>query len=292
MRVTIKLVLVFVLGNVLLAALYGYLAVEREVRLFQQTASAEAETLGRAMEDPLAEVWRSAGQQGVLQFVRKANEGQTPNVRIRWVEDLTSFTIQQHMAVKSFDADGTQYLRIYWPVAVNAERPCGLEISRTMTELDRNKREIIQRTAMLIGGMVLLSGLLAVGLGVRFVGTPLRQLTEKTRRVAAGDLEGPVQLHSRDELAELADSLNAMCDELAGSQRKIREESAARIAALEQLRHADRLQTVGRLASGIAHELGTPLNVVSGRAALIASGKLEVGDVAPVPPPSKRKPIR
>ena len=41
-------------------------------------------------------------------------------------------------------------------------------------------------------------------------------------------------------------------------------------AALEQLRHEDRLRTVGRLASGVAHELGTPLNVVQGRAGLIA----------------------
>jgi signal transduction histidine kinase len=41
---------------------------------------------------------------------------------------------------------------------------------------------------------------------------------------------------------------------------------------LDQLRHADRLNTVGKLASGIAHELGTPLNVVSGRARMIARG--------------------
>jgi signal transduction histidine kinase len=46
--------------------------------------------------------------------------------------------------------------------------------------------------------------------------------------------------------------------------------TAARIAAIEQLRHADRLMTVGKLASGIAHELGTPLNVVAGRAGMIA----------------------
>jgi signal transduction histidine kinase len=45
--------------------------------------------------------------------------------------------------------------------------------------------------------------------------------------------------------------------------------TAAQIAAIEQVRHADRLSTVGKLASGIAHELGTPLNVVSGRAQLI-----------------------
>lgn len=58
-----------------------------------------------------------------------------------------------------------------------------------MTELINNKCDIVQRTAWLIGGMVLLSGLLAAALGVRFVGRPLRQLIEKTRRIAAGDLQ-------------------------------------------------------------------------------------------------------
>jgi signal transduction histidine kinase len=35
----------------------------------------------------------------------------------------------------------------------------------------------------------------------------------------------------------------------------------------------DRLSTVGTLAAGIAHELGTPLNVVIGRAKMIATGE-------------------
>ena len=47
-----------------------------------------------------------------------------------------------------------------------------------------------------------------------------------------------------------------------------------RESAVVQLRHADRLNTVGKLVSGIAHELGTPLNVVSGRASLIASRRV------------------
>jgi signal transduction histidine kinase len=55
---------------------------------------------------------------------------------------------------------------------------------------------------------------------------------------------------------------------------QVRCETEARIAALEQLRHEDRLKTVGRLASGIAHELGTPLNVISGYAGMIAGGNL------------------
>src|SRR5205085_2806995 len=48
---------------------------------------------------------------------------------------------------------------------------------------------------------------------------------------------------------------------------------------IEQLRHADRLATVGQLASGVAHEHGTPLNVVTGRAQMIANGELAGAEV-------------
>ena len=47
---------------------------------------------------------------------------------------------------------------------------------------------------------------------------------------------------------------------------------------MEQLHHAERLSTIGKLASGIAHELGTPLNVVSGRAQMILSGEVTESD--------------
>jgi signal transduction histidine kinase len=56
-------------------------------------------------------------------------------------------------------------------------------------------------------------------------------------------------------------------------------EAAERQLAQEQLRHADRLASAGKLAAGIAHELGTPLNVVSARARLIHRGDLDPGEV-------------
>jgi len=63
-------------------------------------------------------------------------------------------------------------------------------------------------------------------------------------------------------------------------RRRLQHEMAARQDALGQLRHAERLTTLGRLASGIAHEIGTPLNVISGRAELIASGTLDSDAIA------------
>jgi two-component system NtrC family sensor kinase len=73
--------------------------------------------------------------------------------------------------------------------------------------------------------------------------------------------------------------MNQMCEQLAASREAVRKETEARISALEQLRHTERLATLGRLSSGIAHELGTPLNVVSGRAKLIIEENLKMEDI-------------
>jgi signal transduction histidine kinase len=56
-------------------------------------------------------------------------------------------------------------------------------------------------------------------------------------------------------------------------ERKLAERGQAR--AVEQLRHADRLATVGKLIAGVAHELGSPLNVIGGHAQLINEGEIQ-----------------
>ena len=61
---------------------------------------------------------------------------------------------------------------------------------------------------------------------------------------------------------------------LAAVRALLDREALLRREAIDQLRHSERLSTIGKLAAGMAHELGTPMNVISGRASLIASGKL------------------
>jgi len=62
-------------------------------------------------------------------------------------------------------------------------------------------------------------------------------------------------------------------------ERSTAEELARRLAEPEQLWHANRLATVGRLTAGIIHELGTPLNVIGSYAQMIATGEV-TGDEA------------
>ena len=121
--------------------------------------------------------------------------------------------------------------------------------------------------------MILVCAALAGVLGLWLVGRPVQALCAKARRIGKGDFTHPLALVQRDELGLLAEEMNATCDRLTEAGERVARETAARIATLEQLRHVDRLTTVGKLASGVAHELGTPLNVVSARAKMIASGE-------------------
>jgi signal transduction histidine kinase len=128
--------------------------------------------------------------------------------------------------------------------------------------------------------MLLVCGGLAWFAGSRFVGKPIGRLMEQAHRIGSGDFSARQELGGADELTELAREMNAMAGKLDESRRALEAQNRARLEAIEQLRHADRLKTVGNLASGVAHELGTPLNVVSGRAQMIVEGELrENGEV-------------
>ncbi|MCA9187749.1 MAG: HAMP domain-containing sensor histidine kinase [Pirellulaceae bacterium] len=173
------------------------------------------------------------------------------------------------------DANGGAWLHTYIPVVTPEGQQKALEISESLQPLfDAQRRTLWTALATLAGIALACVGVVFVG-GMRLVGRPLERLIEKTTRIGTGDFSGPLPPRANDELGRLTIAINQMCDKLSQQRTQLNEEAAARAAVTDQLRHADRLKTVGRLAAGLAHEIGTPLNVVSGRAALIASDQLD-----------------
>jgi len=73
--------------------------------------------------------------------------------------------------------------------------------------------------------------------------------------------------------------LNDASRELGASRERLERETQARLAALDQVRRADRLAAVGRIAAGLAHELGTPIHVLSERAKMARQGEVEPEDL-------------
>jgi two-component system NtrC family sensor kinase len=294
MKLAFKLVSILVLEIIFLLAIDGYLSVKREIKLFDTEMKREALQIGHAMKDLVVEVWHTSGQRRAMKLIKAANkEGHLMNIRWVWLDAspndlyrpraviarLEPVRQGQEVSFKERGKKSTGYRYTYVPVAVNEDRPGALELSEPLTHIDDYARSTVVRTVVLGGILMLISSLVALLLGVWMLGRPLHRIIEKVRRVGSGELSGRLDFHDQNELSELARALNAMCDDLAEFQEKVRHETAAKIEALEQLRHADRLRTVGRLASGVAHELGTPLNVVSGRAGLIAANALSQAEV-------------
>ena len=173
-------------------------------------------------------------------------------------------------------------LMTYVPVAVpdSSSRKGGLEIAESLATRTAYVRGTIVSTVVATAMLSLVCGLIALWVGVGFVGRPIHALIEQSRRIGVGDFSRRLALKQEDEVGELATEMNAMCDRLEQANQRIATEAAAKLAADEQLRHAERLTTVGKLASGIAHELGTPLNVVSARARMIAVGEAKAEAIA------------
>jgi signal transduction histidine kinase len=254
--------------------------------------------IGRGLRGPITDVWNARGMQRALELLADVNR-EEGELRVRWVwldgevspdfapaapvaalEDLDREAGSSFVVDDGGDGGDGARLVSYVLVDVPGGRRGALELSESMARRAARTTLAIQRVSILLGGLLVVSALTIIFLGVRLVGRPLAQLTAKAERVGAGDLSDPIELVGAGELVDLADSMNRMCAQLSEAQLRVARETADKIQALEQLRHVDRLQTVGRLASGIAHELGTPLNVVSGRAGLIESGKLGPGQVA------------
>jgi signal transduction histidine kinase len=190
------------------------------------------------------------------------------------MEQLSQVLEGHPTSVTVRDELGVRHLLTYCPVRLASGGLGGLELAESLHSLDEQANATLRAGLASIGAMAVAGVLVCWLIGVRWVVRPLERLIDKTRRVGQGDFSEPLDLKRHDELGELAAALNEMCQQLDHQQQRIQTETTERLAAMEQLRHADRLKTVGRLAAGIAHELGTPLNVVSGRAGLIASGKL------------------
>jgi two-component system, NtrC family, sensor kinase len=282
MKLTAKIVSIFMVGIVLLTLFHGYVTVRREERQLKQEMEREAHSIGLAMEETIIVQWQQQGYEGVAQLVRYADT-RHQQMNIRWVElDVDPLAepsvpierLRNAVPGKVLALTSQSHQRLYYPINVATARTGCIEFSEPLTAVHRHTRTTMVQTGTLLLGILLCSGIVTL-VGIRVVGRPLEQLIAKTRRIGQGDFSEPLELNSHDELGQLASAVNQMCQQLSNQQQQIEAELAARVAAVEQLRHVDRLKTVGRLASGVAHELGTPLNVVSGRAELIAAGRLD-----------------
>jgi signal transduction histidine kinase len=263
----------------------AYLEMRRDVATFDIDSRQDDMMIGKVVTSAVDRIWTLGGHDQAVAFAGDALASGHSGHRFHWVEVdelqrpggvLSLLPPGSASALAKGDevwsekrkpSPGTLF--VYAPLLRNGSLAGVLEISEPLTNERRYAERIGLSTVLTTLSLAAVGLLMTTVLGAWLVGRPIKTLISKARRVGTGDFSGPLDLRHAGEIGELGAEMNVMSERLAEAGRQVAAATAAQIAAIEQVRHADRLSTVGKLASGIAHELGTPLNVVSGRAQLI-----------------------
>jgi len=104
----------------------------------------------------------------------------------------------------------------------------------------------------------------------------LDDLLEGAEAIAAGDYKRRLPRGETAEISRVADALNRMAErlithqaQLAANVRSLEETNRLLTEARDELIHAEKAASVGRLAAGIAHEVGNPLSAIMGYIGLL-----------------------
>ncbi len=129
---------------------------------------------------------------------------------------------------------------------------------------------------------VIILTLLVDLLARRLIHKPIASIRKTMHRAAAGDLSARAPMRRRDEIGAVAEGLNEMLAEMenfnVALQARVRDatkelrasntelvDSYQRVFALrEALARAEQMAAVGQTAASVAHQIGTPLNLISG----------------------------
>ncbi|MCA9132644.1 MAG: HAMP domain-containing histidine kinase [Planctomycetales bacterium] len=288
MKLAAKLVLLFLCCLAMVVGVFSYLSMQQAQDLALAEHERHAADLAATLQSSLQQTPAALGD---VEQVLMAWSREVRHVRVRLVnpyraaDDDLRPAVPAELVVTTTEVttfthpDPAGQSTMYTYVPLDDGAGTRLEVAAPESFWSDRLARTLRSSAIALLAVSLATSLVILLGGLWMVGKPLEQLVAKVQRVGQGDLSLPVELHRDDELGRLGLAVNEMCEQLAQQRQRIESETEQRIAAVEQLRHADRLRTVGRLAAGLAHELGTPLNVVSGRAELIAGGRLSAAEV-------------
>ncbi len=295
MRLTIKITFAVLLGVALIFSTYGYFSIQREREQLKKNLSREARHIGESLRFLVAELWQQRGEEVAIAFLQKANHDYKHTL-VRWVwldgeippqyqprvplEQLDALFNEETVALLAGSPDGQDFLLTYLPLVTSDGRIGAIELSESMNEMHDYVQESLRRSAIVVG-ISIVSGLLFMWvLGSIWISRPMRRLHAQAERIGTGDLTTSTRFSGKDEFAELSATIEKMRSQLAEAQKAEQAANNEKYKALEKLRHTERLATLGQLSAGIAHELGTPLNVIAGRAKLINSSGMEEIDIS------------
>ena len=151
-----------------------------------------------------------------------------------------------------------------------------VQIGLSTYKLNEKTRKIIWRIIIPMGLIIISGGIVLTFFLSKYFVSPLRHMANITLDIARGNLTKIVDIRSKDEIGQLSVNFNQMTralkvsyDEKEKIMAQLREHVKELVRTNEQLNEAqerlvrsEKLAVVGKLASGVGHELRNPLGAI------------------------------
>jgi signal transduction histidine kinase len=301
MGLRLRLILVLMVPLTLVIGVYGYLRVEQEAEALlednRRALGFTAKALQIAVENALRDRQLSDASRLLSEIVQYQDEIDRIRIFDRTLKPLVvsnRLTIGDHVPREALEralergvSEGIYSTRgttpvLYYLVPIRGRG----ETPQAVMELVQLATAVEARVAAAQGDVWTRLGLLVVSIAAltgvilqRQVLRPVARLMDGIRRLGAGESGARLPVERRDELGRLASAFNDMAAKLQSAQAELVAEGERTLELEAELRRVETLAVAGKLATGFAHEVGTPLNIISGRAEYLL-GRLPDDDPA------------
>ncbi|MCS6799930.1 MAG: HAMP domain-containing histidine kinase [Myxococcota bacterium] len=261
-RIVLALSIAFVASHALLATVAVRLTDRMLERERRRSASATLSVLATAIDE---------GASADVLLREATSSGALRGIELRWpgVEAHTHGRIGMGAVVRvPLRTGGSLH---GWT------EPPGAEVTRPLADL-------LLLYFAVTGSAVIVLGFVALTV---LVVRPIERATRAADRLASGRRHEPLPERGARETVALSRAFNAMAEQLRADRQALEarvaelERTTAELrAAREQVLRSERLASVGRLAAGVAHEIGNPLAAILGLVELVREGGLSEAERA------------
>ncbi len=296
MKLGTKLIMLLMMVVVVIMMIHGYLSIRQDRESVERELRVGMRGFSRVLQSTLGRLYADLGDlQATERFIDTA--GPRGNIHAVIVYDAYGKVVAQSASVRyktdfpeldptalmKLDPgpvlrDGKsieEYIRdrevlIHYriqPIIGSNDRIAGAVLLarsgyRLLASIEERRNRIITTSSVLIA---LLSVLILL-IVRQHITRPINALIKRIREIGEGRWEQRLDVSGSDEISSLANEFNLMCEKLQQSYTRLVEEQQEKLKLERNLRRSERLASVGQLAAGLAHEIGTPLSIIGGRA--------------------------
>lgn len=168
-------------------------------------------------------------------------------------------------AMRQVNLKDTDYSLLSTPLLDVRGRPIGeLRILRSF-EAARRRILTLRQNIVIVWLVAVLAGLALTYYLARRILEPVQSLDRAASEIGRGNYDVTVETNGDSELGRLSRTFNAMC--------------ASIRSAREELIRKEQIDTIGRLATSVVHDLRNPLAAIYGGAEMLVDGELSPAQI-------------